>query len=73
MPKHKHTFLDRTAVTVVVKCADCPEWASLRFTTTEGWKAAAAHEERAHPERTQARDALVSHMARLARHAAAQV
>lgn len=68
--KHKHIFLDRTRVTVVVHCRDCPEWAALRFTTTEGWKAAAAHEERAHPEREQARNALEHH---LARHAATTV
>lgn len=61
--KHKHIFLDRTAVTVVVYCRDC-EWASIRFTTTEAWKAGAAHEERAHPEREQARNALIQHLKR---------
>lgn len=64
--KHKHIFLDRTRLTVVVQCRDCPDWAALRFTTTEGWKAAAAHEERAHPERQQARHALLVHEQRRA-------
>lgn len=64
--KHKHIFLDRTAVAVVVQCRDCPEWAALRFTTTEAWKAGAAHEERAHPDRQQARNALIVHLRRTA-------
>jgi hypothetical protein len=61
--KHKHIFLDRTAVTVVVTCRDC-QWATIRFTTVDAWKAGAAHEERAHPEREQARNALAHHLKR---------
>lgn len=43
---------------IVIVCDDCPHWYAFRFTRIEAWKAAVDHEERCHPERTQARRAL---------------
>jgi len=50
--------LDSTKISVVVTCDDCPHWRAFQFTKLEAWQSAAAHEERVHPERKQARQAL---------------
>lgn len=60
--------LDCTQVSVVIVCETCGVWHAFAFTKLEGWERAAAHEERAHPALTQARDALSTMRKRL-RHA----
>lgn len=67
MPKGM-IYLDCTAVSVVVCCRACGHWRAFRFTKLDGWRAAAAHEERTHPNLWQARDAL-AHAERVAGHA----
>jgi len=57
--------LDCTRVSVVVICSECAHWSAFAFTKLEGWKSAAAHEERSHPESEQARQALLMHLKRL--------
>lgn len=51
-------YLDCTRITVVIVCTECGHWHAMAFSKLEGWERAAAHEERAHPSITQARDAL---------------
>lgn len=51
-------YLDCTRSSVLVKCRECEFWHAMRFTKLEGWRAAAAHEERSHPGSKHARDAL---------------
>lgn len=51
-------YLSSSQVVVTVKCRDCEYWAALRFDKLEAWRAAAAHEQRSHPESYAARDAL---------------
>lgn len=61
-------YLDVTRESVVVVCETCEIWHVMRFTKLEAWEAAAAHEARAHPDITQARDALSTFKKRM-RHA----
>lgn len=61
-------YLDVTRSSVVVVCDECKVWQVMAFTKLEAWQRAAAHEERAHTEVTQARDALSTFKKR-ARHA----
>lgn len=58
--------IDSTQVSSVVCCALCEHWRAFRFTKLEAWKTAAAHEERTHPELTQARVAYAKAKARAA-------
>lgn len=51
-------FLDCTTVSVVIGCRECGHWRAFAFTKLEAWRTAAAHEERTHPHRHQARNAL---------------
>ena len=51
-------YLDVTRYSVVVVCDVCKVWQVMAFTKLEAWNSAADHEARAHPECTQARDAL---------------
>lgn len=53
--------LDYTQYSVVVLCNDCPWWTAFAFDRTEGWTIAARHEQRTHPDQTQARVALAKH------------
>lgn len=50
-------YLDYTKVSVVIVCDEC-DLHLFAFTKLEGWRRAAAHEERAHAGRYNARDAL---------------
>ena len=61
-------YLDVTRASIVVVCQECGIWQVMAFTKLEAWERAAAHEARAHPAATQARDALSTFKKR-ARHA----
>lgn len=50
--------LDATRYSVVVTCTDCAPFYRLASSKREGWRIGADHEERAHPEKGQARDTL---------------
>lgn len=50
--------LDSTQISVVVTCSSCPWWYGFADSRIEGWRVGARHEQRAHPESEQARDAL---------------
>ncbi|HWL59297.1 MAG TPA: hypothetical protein VNQ48_00230 [Microbacteriaceae bacterium] len=50
--------LDRSSTGIVVVCADCPHWSAFQFEQLAAWRSGAAHEERCHPDRFQARKAL---------------
>lgn len=60
--------LDCTQISIVIVCETCGIWHAFAFSKLEAWERAAAHEERAHPSATQARDALSTYRKRL-RHA----
>ncbi|HWK27427.1 MAG TPA: hypothetical protein VNS09_12740 [Solirubrobacter sp.] len=45
---------------VVVTCADCPHWYAFAWDKIAAWRAGVDHEERCHPDRTQARRALLN-------------
>jgi len=60
--------LDSTRYSVVVLCTDCPWWFGFADTRDQGWRVGAAHEERTHTDRYQARNALSGRRSR-ARHA----
>jgi hypothetical protein len=62
--------LDSTQISTVVTCTRCPWWHGFADSRTEGWRVGARHEERAHPDTDNARDALTAR-ARRARHAEA--
>lgn len=49
--------LDSTHYSTVVTCSDCPWWYGFADSKSEGWSVGARHEQRAHPERDQARNA----------------
>lgn len=61
--------LDSTRYSVVVTCSSCPWWYGFADSKAEGWRVGARHEERAHPELDQARNAYDKRVSR-ARHAA---
>ncbi len=61
-------LLDFTQISVVVCCRACDHWRAFAFTRLEGWKSAAAHEERCHPGSHHARDAY-AHALKAAGHA----
>lgn len=61
--------LDSTQISTVVMCSRCPWWHGFADSRTEGWRVGARHEERAHPDSDNAREALAKRVAR-ARHAA---
>lgn len=50
--------LDSTKISTVVRCTDCPWWAAFADSALEGRRVGAAHEQRAHRQNEQARDAL---------------
>lgn len=56
--------LDSTRISTVVTCTDCPWWYGFADSKREGWQVGARHEQRAHPERDQARDAVDQQNAR---------
>lgn len=61
-------YLDVTRESIVIACDVCRIWHVMAFTKLEAWERAAAHEARAHPDATQARDALSTFKKRM-RHA----
>jgi len=61
--------LDSTQISTVVMCSDCPWWRGFADSRTEGWRVGARHEERAHKDRQQARNALAKRVERARRHA----
>lgn len=51
--------LDFTQESIVIVCESCAGvWLGFAFTKLDAWERAAAHEERTHPGKVQARDAL---------------
>jgi len=50
--------LDYTQLSVVVICTDCPHWYGFGFDRLHGWRVGADHEDRVHPGREGAADAL---------------
>lgn len=61
--------LDSTHYSTVVTCDHCPWWYGFADSKAEGWRVGARHEERAHPDLGQARNALHQRASR-SRHAA---
>lgn len=49
--------LDSTQISTVVLCDLCPWWRGFADNRVAGWKVGGGHEERVHPELTQARRA----------------
>jgi hypothetical protein len=56
--------LDSTQISVVVMCTRCPWWHGFADSRTEGWRVGARHEQRAHPDTDNARDALSARVRR---------
>lgn len=56
--------LDCSRESVVIVCEECGIWQGFAWTKREAWERAAAHEARAHPSSTQARDALSTFLKR---------
>lgn len=52
--------LDATQISTVVLCTRCPWWHGFADSRAEGWRVGARHEERAHPETDNARDAIAT-------------
>jgi hypothetical protein len=50
--------LDSTQISTVVLCDRCPWWRGFADSRDEGWTVGAGHEQRAHPQDDQARNAL---------------
>lgn len=50
--------LDRTRISVVVTCTDCPWWHGFGLDDTEAWATGKRHQERHHPGEQQAAKAL---------------
>lgn len=63
MPKtdSRVIWLDKTSVSIVVKCTLCPWYSGFADTDESALKVAAGHEQRQHPERRQARGAYYKH------------
>lgn len=66
MPSTVNRFIwhDKTSVSIVVKCDLCPWYSGFADTDESAMKVGAGHEQRNHPELTQARNRYYKHNAR---------
>ena len=46
--------LDKSAISIVVICTDCPHWYGFALDRYEGWKVGARHQQQCHPGEKQA-------------------